>query len=414
VKRVSFKTLGCRLNQAETARIKAAFHDSRFEIVPFGEPVDVCVIHTCTITSAAEKECIRLARSARKLNPGAFVVLAGCASEVSGENLKTSSGADLVVGHADKYRLPELIASAPPLSPPHPHPHSPLPLFDTTRAWVKAQDGCSFQCAYCIVPRARGPSQSRRRSEIIDEVKALADQGYREVVITGANLGCYRDGSRGLTDLISEMEQIQEIRRIRLSSIEISTTERKVIEYMAESEKLANFLHLPLQTGDDHLLKAMGRRYTTEEYRHLIDFILDKMPLAGIGSDFITGLPGEDERAFSNTLKMVRDIPFGNLHVFPYSPRPGTRAASMPGQVPRNVSKARTNQLVALGKSKQEDFATRFIGQRVEILIEGCTASGTCSGWTREYVKARIKQPDLQPNDIITMTPSRCSNGILS
>lgn len=414
MKRVSFKTLGCRLNQAETAGMKAVFRDRRFEIVPFGEPADVCVIHTCTITSAAEKECVRLGRSVKRRHADTFVVLAGCAPEVAGNSIMAACGADLAVGHADKYRIPDLIVEDP--HPPATINRSPstVPLFDTTRAWVKAQDGCSFKCAYCIVPAARGPSRSRPLSDVTGEVRALAEGGYREIVLTGANLGCYRDGSHKLVDLLSDIERIPGIRRIRLSSIEISTTEHEIVEYMASSEKLANSLHLPLQTGDDRLLKAMGRRYTSDDYRRLIDHILHRMPRAGIGSDFITGLPGEDERAFRNTLEMVNAIPYGNLHVFPYSVRPGTRAASMPGQVPRNVARERADTLIALGKVKQHDFANQFIGQEVEVLVENIRDNGAASGWTREYVKAHISQHNLQPNDIIRFTPSECSSAILS
>jgi threonylcarbamoyladenosine tRNA methylthiotransferase MtaB len=416
VSSVAFKTLGCRLNQAETARIRATFEAGSFTIVPFGESADVCVIHTCAVTAAAETECIRLARGIKRRSPDTCVILAGCAAVVSGPRILSQSGADMLAGHDEKYRLPELIAASFSIhnSPLTIHA-DPLPRFETTRAWVKAQDGCSFACAYCIVPLARGPSRSRPRGEVVDEVKGLADQGYREVVLTGANLGCYREETARLTDLVADVERVQGIRRIRLSSIEMSTTEREVIDYMAGSEKLAHFLHLPLQTGDDGLLRAMGRRYTARDYRQLIDYILERMPLAGIGTDLIAGLPGEDESAFSHTLELVRAIPFGNLQVFPDSIRPRTRAASMSGHVARDVARRRAETLTALGRKKQAAFASRFVGRKVEVLIEnGVDSEGRAAGWTREYVRARVKRPDINANDVLTLIPSRCDDGVIS
>lgn len=416
--RVSFKTVGCRLNKAETAKIRAGFQSSGFAIVPFGSPVAVCVIHTCAVTAAAEKECIRLARSVKRKTPDTLVILAGCAAEIGGARLQAVTGADIIAGQDLKFDLPALIPQACPTKlagrSRAARGQTLLPLFDTTRAWIKAQDGCSFECAYCIVPAARGPSRSRPWSDIVEEVRALADRGYREVVITGANLGCYRDGNRQLVDILSAIERIDGVRRMRVSSLEISTTERDIVEYMADSPKLCNFLHLPLQTGDDRLLEAMGRRHTSRQYRDLIAYAVDRIPLAGIGTDLVTGLPGEDEAAFANTMAIVRDLPFSNLHVFPYSRREGTRAASMRNQVPRDVAGARAAELIALGKEKRQAFANRFVGRQVEMLIEQVDEDGTARGWTGEYVQACSRGADPNPNQIVTFTPHTAANATLS
>jgi len=439
-KRVTFKTVGCRLNQAETAVMAARCEAAGYRVVPFGEPCDVCVIHTCTVTAKAERDCLRLARSARKRAGASIVALAGCAVEVNPEGLKEKSGADLVVGQDEKFRLPELLGSGEfcdrsgtdaregPMEPAvlpsqlracaggsgkAPHP-SALPLFTTTRALIKVQDGCDFRCHYCVVPRTRGASRSRPCSEIVDEVRALADRGYREAVLTGANLGSYRDGHLRLVDLLERVEAIQHLDRIRISSIEVSTTERAAIDYMAASGKLCRYIHLPLQSGDDRILAAMGRRYTVREYRALAEYAAVTVPLLGLGTDLVVGLPGEDGDAFENTFRVVADLPFSNLHVFPYSRRQGTRAASMPNQVDEHEKKRRAARLIELGRRKRRVFAERHLGREVSLLVEHVAPDGRGRGWTGEYVEAMPKRPGLAVNQIVGFVPSRCDGSVLS
>ena len=415
MKKVSFKTIGCRLNKAETAKIRAQFIADGYEVVPFKDDADVCIIHTCTITGMAEKECIRLARGIKRRNPSTFVVMAGCAAEVEQKRLKTESGANLIAGQETKYNLPAIVDESLSFTPAHKTDANipTVPIFDTTRAWLKIQDGCSFKCAYCIVPLTRGPSRSLPFSDIMAEANAFADNGFKEIVITGVNIGCYRDNNRRLVDIIKALEQIDQIERIRISSIEITTAERSIIEYMAESKKLCNFLHLPLQTGDNRLLQAMGRHYNADEYRDLINFVTDTIPDIGLGTDIITGLPGEDEQAFENTFQLIQDLPFSNLHVFPYSIRANTRAADMDNHIPYKIAKQRTEQLIDLGKQKSEEFAKSFIGKEVTILTEKIKKDGSAPGWTEQYVAARVDQPNLKANRIMTFTPTAYENGKL-
>ena len=415
MKKVSFKTIGCRLNKAETAKIRAHFVADGYQVVPFKDDADACIIHTCTITGMAEQECIRLARSIKRRTPSTFVVMAGCAAEVAQKRLKEESGADLIAGQDTKYNLPAIIDESLSFTPAHQTSSSvpSVPIFDTTRAWLKIQDGCSFKCAYCIVPLTRGPSRSLPFADIIAEAKAFADNGFKEIVITGVNIGCYRDNNRKLVDIIKAVEQIEQIERIRISSIEITTAERSIIEYMAESEKLCNFLHLPLQTGDNHILKAMGRHYSADEYRDLINFVTDTIPNIGLGTDIITGLPGEDERAFNNTFQLIHDLPFSNLHVFPYSIRTNTRAADMDNHIPYKIAKERTEQLIQLGKQKMKNFAESFIGKEVTVLTEQIKKDGTAPGWTEQYVATIIDLPNPKANQIVTFTPNAYQNGKL-
>jgi len=293
MKRVTFKTFGCRLNQAETALMQSQFKSFDYEIVDdFRADADVYVIHTCTISGNAEKSCIQVARSKKRKHPDSIVVLAGCAVEVNRDEILQKTGADFVFDQSEKYMMPQLIESLPL------EENRVLPYFLSTRASIKVQDGCNFFCSYCIVPYTRGKPRSRAISEIIDEAKFFADNGFKEIVITGANIGCYNDGGKKLADIIQEIEKIDLIKRIRISSIELSTTEKDIIDLMADSEKLCNYLHFPLQSGDNNILRSMHRHYTREEYCCMVEYALKKIPMIGLGVDVITGLPGEDKNAF--------------------------------------------------------------------------------------------------------------------
>ena len=402
--RVSFKTVGCRLNQAETAQIAAGFEAAGYRIVPFGEACEVCVIHTCAVTAAAEHDCARLARSAKRRHPGAKVVLAGCGVEADRDRLAARTGADVFAGQEEKFRIPELLAQAMGTRPAE-EAVPFLPRIETTRAIVKVQDGCDFGCAYCIVPSLRGKPRSRPLPAVLDEVRGLADAGFIEVILTGANLGCYADGPHGIAHLLEEVETVPGIQRLRISSIEGSTAERDVIDHMASSQKLCPYLHMPLQTGDDGLLEAMGRRYRTAEYRALVEHAVSRIPRLGLGTDVVVGLPGEDESAFSNTRRLLDELPFSNVHVFSYSKRRGTAAADMDNQVADTTKKQRTTELVCLGNTKREAFARSLIGTPVSVLVERLAPDGSGRGWTRQYVRASVPPAAARVNSVVEFVP---------
>ena len=391
--RVAIKTLGCRLNQAESARIVAQFVEAGYEIVPFGDPCDVCVIHGCTVTQNAENESLRLSRAARRQPGQPVVVLAGCPSEVVDSERLRAAGITIVARQKDKFHLPDLVwQSLHPNDPATcPTEANPVPRFDTVRAWVKVQDGCDFRCAYCVVPLARGRPVSRPLESVVEEARQLADRGHRELVLTGANLGCYRDSANTLVDLLSALEPISGMERIRLSSIEITTTEGAIVDYMATSAKVCAFLHLPLQSGDDRILAAMGRRYTSADYRRVVEHACERLPLLGLGTDVIVGFPGEDDAAFDASVRLISAYPFSNLHVFPYSRRPGTRAAELSSQVPSAIKKHRVAVLLKLAGELRAAFATRFLGRTTHVLVERAGANGAGIGWTPEYVEARVQ-----------------------
>lgn len=419
--RVSFKTLGCRLNQAETATIAAQFEAAGYNIVPFGAQCDVAVVHGCAVTRNAEKESIRLARAARKRKSAPFVILAGCTASAPltgagapGDDSAASVSADMLAPQNVKFSLPEILHSRFSIGDkPAPAPARLLPRFSAVRARVKVQDGCDFKCAYCIVPAARGSSVSRPFREIVDEVAALGDAGFKEVVLTGANLGCYMDGGRRLVHLLEAIHGLETIARIRLSSIEPETDERQIIDFMAQSSKVCRHLHIPLQTGHDGLLARMGRTHTIAGFRAVVDRALVKLGAVGLGTDLISGLPGEDEAAFEATCRLVEELPFSNLHVFPYSKRPGTRASSMSGQVPEAVKKARVKQLIKFGAAKKKTFACGFVGREVAVLIERVEGTGRGTGWTSEYVRACVVGPEIEPNRIVTGIAGPVEHGLL-
>ncbi|MBT3194327.1 MAG: MiaB/RimO family radical SAM methylthiotransferase [Verrucomicrobia bacterium] len=414
---VSFKTVGCRLNQAETAQIASQFVAAGYRVVEAGQACDVAVVNSCTITHGAERDCARWARRLRRQG-ARHVILAGCAVVQDGDRLQQETGVDLIADQTAKFNLIELLHGPngilpAPTAPLPASDHSGAPVFAATRALVKAQDGCNFRCSYCIVPDARGLPRSRPLPDVLDDVRRLADEGFREIVITGANIGCYREGKHDLVSLLEAAESVEGIERIRISSIESTTVERDVIDFMAASAKLCHFLHLPLQSGDNDTLRRMGRRYTTEQYRDVARYAVDRVPDLGLGTDVIVGFPGETDSAFENTLACVRDLPFSNLHVFSYSQRRGTPAAGMPNQVVPEVKKVRSAALIALGKAKRIAFAEAFIGREVNTLLERVADDGSASGWSGQYLPIRITKADAQENDIVTFRPTSTDGDIL-
>jgi threonylcarbamoyladenosine tRNA methylthiotransferase MtaB len=412
--RVAIKTLGCRLNQAESAGLAAGFIAAGFAVVPFGSECEVCLIHSCAVTATAEREAVRLSRGVRKRWPSAFILLAGCMAEASAPEVVSRSCADWVVPQRDKEDIPARVAARLGLATGAPRGERRLtPVFNSTRAALRIQDGCSFGCAYCIVPKARGPARSRPMPDILAEARALADHGHRELVLTGANIGTWRDGTVNLVGLLAQLERIDGILRLRVGSIEPATVELPLIEFMSSSTKLCRYLHLPLQSGDDSVLKAMGRRYSAAEYRAVIDRATTLMPAIGLGTDIVTGFPGESDPAFRSTVALIAAHPFSNLHVFPYSERPGTVAASMPDTVPPATRRARARELIAMGDAKRQEFASRFVGLGVAALIERRTRTGRITGWTGEYLEAEITDGTAAPGQVAVFTPARAVGGRL-
>lgn len=396
--KVLLHVMGCRLNAAEGARIRGALEAAGWEVREDGAPgaasAGAFVLHTCAVTGAAQSEAMRRIRAAKRAGVPEIVV-AGCVANVAAEEELRAAGATAVVSRraAHGRGLAALVEAALRGAVP-PERLS----FATTRAPVKIQDGCSFRCSYCIVPDARGAPRSRPFGEILSECSELVARGYREIVLTGVNVACWREGGRTLSGLVRAVAAIPGLVRVRMGSVEPRTTEEEVVSLMGEPEaKLCPMLHYPLQSGSDRILRAMRRRYTAAQYREAVERALARVPRLGLGADVIAGFPGETDADFEDTLRIVRDYPFSNLHVFPYSERPGTPAATMPGAVPVRVRRERARALIAAGEAKRAAFAASLAGAEADVLVERVDADGTASGWTGQYLRARI--PGRTPAD---------------
>ncbi len=391
---VAFKTFGCRLNQAETVAFEQAFAAAGFRRVRFGEPAEVVVVHSCVVTQTAENECLRQLRTLRRKWPTVRLVLSGCAAEAVPQERLLAAGADLVVGRAQREVLVQRVLERWPTPPEGLERQMPVtrasPPRRSHRALLKVQDGCDFFCAYCIVPHTRGGPVSRPLEICLRDAAAMIAEGYREIVVTGCNIACYADGSRGLVDLLSALSALPGLGRLRLGSIEPGTVEGAVAEWMAASEKICKFLHLPIQSGDDGVLARMGRRYTSAQVIDTVRRARALMPDAAFGADVICGFPGESDDAFERTLHAVAEAGFSNLHVFPYSERPGTPACTFDGSVPVAVRRQRAKRLIAQGDAQREAFAHRFLGQRVEVLVERFDREGRACGWSGEYLPCAV------------------------
>ena len=403
---VSFKTFGCRLTRAETVRFEQAFAEAGVAAVPFGEPSDIVVIHSCAVTQTAENECLRLARSLRRKNPGVFLVLAGCAAESAKPETLAALGMDLIV-HRDRRDalVAAVLAKLAERGQGGPADAAAANGTKLHRALLKVQDGCSCFCTYCIVPYTRGAPRSRPFAACLDEARKCVAEGFQEIVVVGCNLAFYEDEGKTLPDLLRALTEGAGDGRIRLSSLEPGKCEREVATLMAKEPRLCNFLHLPLQSGSDPVLKRMGRGYTVAELRRTLDAICAEVPMLGLGADFITGFPGETEPLFEETKRLIEAYPFSNLHVFPYSERPGTPAAAFDGKVPLETRKRRAHELIALREQKKATFAKRHLGQTVDVLVERIQ-NGEASGWTEDYLECRVDaSPTLRQGSLLRAVP---------
>jgi len=405
--RASLHTLGCRLNQAETALLADRLKQDGYQIVDYGRPTDLLVLNTCSVTDEAERMCRYEIRRTLRHSPQAFVAVTGCYAQTGVEALRQVPGIDLIVGNQHKMSLPA---------------HLPLPAalkkqpapsllhtktldrndftmdgtgdYDSKRANLKIQDGCNFMCSFCLIPFARGHERSRRMGDTIREAEALVAREHRELVLTGVNIGRYEQDGHSLLDLIRQLEQIDGLDRIRISSIEPTTISDELLEYMATSAKLCRHLHLPLQSGDDDILRAMNRRYTVRGYTAFVDKAIRLMPDLGLGTDVLVGFPGEGDAQFANTLAAATDLPFSYLHVFTYSKRPGTAAARMAGTVPSTTITSRSKTLAELSRARRLAFYQRYIGQTVEVLFETKDDAERWTGLTNNYMRVGVAASD--------------------
>ncbi|MGC6480159.1 MAG: tRNA (N(6)-L-threonylcarbamoyladenosine(37)-C(2))-methylthiotransferase MtaB [Flavobacteriaceae bacterium] len=403
--KVAFHTLGCKLNFSETATIARSFEQQAYQQVDFESLADVYVINTCSVTENADKRFKGLVRKALKKNPKAFIAAIGCYAQLQPKELAAIDGVDLVLGANEKFKLPSFIGELTKLESPQIHAceietvhqyESSYSLDDRTRAFLKVQDGCDYKCTYCTIPQARGVSRSDRLENVLLNARKIAENGIREIVLTGVNIGDYGKGEFGnkkhehtFLDLVKALDLQPGIDRLRISSIEPNLLKDETISFVAQSESFVPHFHIPLQSGSDAILKQMRRRYLTPLYRERVEKILDHMPDACIGVDVIVGFPGETEERFLETFTFLNELPIGYLHVFTYSERPNTLAAASTEVVPKNIRHKRSKMLRALSVKKRRAFYESQLGKTKTVLFEKENKQGYIEGFTENYVRVR-------------------------
>ncbi len=409
--RASLHTIGCRLNQAETALLADRLKRDGYELVEFGQPTDLVVLNTCSVTDAAEGDCRYLVRRTLRHSPQAFVAVTGCYAQTGSDALRREPGIDLIVGTQYKMSLPDLLP-APEVLRKQPEPQvlhtrtieredfviSGAGDYRTTRANLKVQDGCNFMCSFCLIPFARGHERSRLLEDVLREAEELTALGHKELVLTGVNIGRYEQAGRSLLDLIQALEDVPGVERIRISSIEPTTIPDELLDYMAASPKLCSFLHVPLQSGDDNVLRIMNRRYTAREYATFIEKAVRRIPDLGLGTDLMVGFPGEGDGEFANTQTLGESLPFGYFHVFSFSDRPGTAAARLPERVPSRVIKQRSAALSELSRVKRLAFYQRYVGRTVRVLFETRDSNGLWTGLSDNFIRVGVPGKDRLAN----------------
>ena len=400
MKSISIVTLGCKVNQYDTAVILNQLPKSKYQRVPFSDKADVYVIDTCTVTHKADAEARNYINRAKRANPNGVVVVTGCYAQVSPQELKEVHGVDYVIGNSHKFSsLLKIIREGKRQEEPKVFIsdifkekkkgfESPdIEIFPgRTRAFLKVQDGCNYACTFCIIPRARGRSRSLEIAEILNRMEKLAHSGYKEIVLTGVHIASYgREIGTNFFELLREIEKEKIVNRVRLTSLDPADTELDIIDFIADSKTICPQFHIALQSGDQDVLKRMRRRYGPEKFLDLTNKIRERMPDAAIGSDIMVGFPAETEEEFLNTYEIARDSALTYFHVFPYSKRKMTPAAVMPEQIHPSEIKDRSKRLRELGSKKKTEFFKQFIGRTFPVLIERGS-----KGTTPNYIPVRF------------------------
>lgn len=415
--KVAFHTLGCKLNYSETSTIGDQFLNNGFAVTDYNNKADVYVINTCTVTDNADKECRQIVRRALRNNPEAFIIVTGCYAQLRPEEISSIEGVDVVLGSNEKFNLFSYIkdfkksglSCTYPTQRIYVSPTEDLDSFNSssstyadnrTRAFFKIQDGCDYNCSFCTIPLARGKSRSAKPEEVISEFKDLLNAGYKEIILTGVNVGDYSSLINHTHDLalaqefdlyklIKLMLQVEGDYRIRISSIEPNLLTDEILDLTSQDERLCNHFHIPLQSGSQKILKLMQRRYKLEDYQQLIYKAKNKIKDIGIGVDVIVGFPGETENDFLDTYNFIKELPISYLHVFTYSERPNTKAINMENAVDVFDRKRRNNMLRILSEKKRQEFYKKMIGKELNVLFEQENINGIMKGFSSNYIRVK-------------------------
>lgn len=404
-KKVGFYTLGCKLNFSETSTIARSFKDEGFDRVDFNDPADIYVINTCSVTENADKRFKTIVKQAQKSNPEAFVVAVGCYAQLKPQELADVNGVDLVLGATEKFKITDYLndLSKNDLGEVHSCEIEDADFYvgsysigDRTRAFLKVQDGCDYKCTYCTIPLARGISRSDTLDNVLKNAREISQQNIKEIVLTGVNIGDYGKGEFGnkkhehtFYELVQALDEVEGIERLRISSIEPNLLKNETIDFVSKSETFVPHFHIPLQSGSNDILKAMRRRYMRELYVDRVKKIKQVMPHACIGVDVIVGFPGETEEHFLETYNFLSQLDISYLHVFTYSERANTVAASLDQVVPKNIRTKRSKMLRGLSAKKRRAFYESQIGATRKVLFESENKAGYIHGFTDNYVKVK-------------------------
>jgi threonylcarbamoyladenosine tRNA methylthiotransferase MtaB len=397
MKNFKLATLGCRTNQYETAAFKKQLETLGLSLEEGDEKADICVVNTCTVTENAHKESRNMVKKLSMANPHAKILVTGCAAEKNPESFKDIPGVAFVVGNSDKENLLAKV-----------FPKEALPEFSInhfeahTRAFVKVQDGCNSFCTYCIIPYVRGRSKSRPISDIIKEVESLIENGYKEVVLTGINIGDF-DGGNGkdrLSDLVRAVDNVKGLKRLRISSIDPDEVDDDLLEAVINGKRTCKSMHIVLQSGSNVILKKMNRKYTRQLFLDSVFRLKEKCPTFTFTTDIIVGFPQETHRDFEDTLEVVKEVRFAKVHMFPYSPRERTKAFSYLGRIPQEVIKERKNRLLRLSEEVAFSLRNDFLGQKMSVLLEAKEGS-KIHGHTDNFLQVTLDDPSITSNTIV-------------
>ena len=416
MKTVAFITLGCKVNQYETNAMIQQFIEKGYEIVEHTEKADIYIVNTCTVTNISDRKSRQMLRRVKELNPNAIIVACGCYVQVAKEEVEKIEEIDLVLGNNEKKDIVDYVEkyietktfkvqAEDVMGQKEFVEFGDITFTEKTRAVIKVQDGCDRFCSYCIIPYARGRVRSRKPEHIISEICKIAEEGIKEVVITGIHIASYGKDFKDdykLIDLLEEIHKIEEIQRIRLGSIEPLLITEEFVNRLEKLPKVCHQFHLSLQSGCDETLKRMNRRYTTEQFKEITQILRKTFEDAILTTDIIVGFPGESEEEFDNTYTFLKEIKFYKMHVFKYSPRKGTKAAVMPNQIDGNKKEERSRKLIALSSQNEKEYNESYIGKEVEILFEE-EKDGIWQGHSKNYILAHYKTSENMENKIVKL-----------
>ncbi|MEY8321614.1 tRNA (N(6)-L-threonylcarbamoyladenosine(37)-C(2))-methylthiotransferase MtaB [Lachnospiraceae bacterium 46-61] len=414
MKTVASHALGCKVNQYESEAIAELFEQKGYTIVDMEQSADVYIINTCTVTNFGDKKSRQLIRKVKRQNPDSIVVVAGCYAQTAPNEILAIDGVNIVVGTKDRKRILKLVENYNKNEQTQNYVSQIMQerefenlsiqkLENRTRAYLKIQDGCSQFCSYCIIPYARGPIRSRKPEDVLSEVIRLSENGFQEIILAGIHVASYGKDLKNITllEMIKKVHDIGGIERIRFSSIEPNIVTKEFVETLSKLPKVCDHFHLSLQSGCDKTLYAMNRKYDTEKYRQAVNILREYMPSVAITTDMIVGFPNETEEDFLSSYQFAKEMMFSKIHVFPYSPKKGTPAATMSGQISNSIKNERSQKMIALSQQMTESFLSQFIGKEMKVLYERQIEQNIYEGHTTNYIKVHTQSNQNITNKMI-------------